>query len=209
MTYVEMVENLGFHDHLCMIYENHEEQFGMVLPYVKSGLLRNEKCVYIADDNTVEKVVSEMKNADADLFGKSLEKENLSVLTKKETYVKDGYFAPEKMIALLTENTDMALKSGFAGLRATGEMTWMFAGDPGSERMMEYEAMLNDFFPKHQASAVCQYNRDKFSNEQLAIVFQTHPKVIYRNEIIVNPLYLSMEEEEAIKEKMLAILNSK
>ena len=110
------------------------------------------------------------------------------------------------MIALLAETTDSALKSGFMGLRATGEMTWMFAGDPGSERMMEYEAMLNDFFPTHQASAVCQYNRDKFSNEQLISVFQTHPRVIYRNEIIVNPLYLSTGDSRSLEKRMLEIL---
>ncbi len=180
----------------------------MIFPYIESGLRRNEKCIYIADDNTVERVVSEMKAADTDLFGKSLNSGSLSVLTKRETYVKDGYFAPEKMIALLAENTDEALKAGFIGLRATGEMTWMFAGDPGSERMMEYEAKLNDFFPTHQASAVCQYNRTKFSNEQLISVFQAHPKVIYRNEIIVNPLYLSMDDSQVIEKRMLEIIGS-
>ncbi len=208
MNYAELIEGIGFHDHLCMIYEDHEEQFGMILPFVKSGLLRKEKCVYIADDNTVEKVISEMKAADPDLFGKSLDNESLSVLTKRETYVKDGYFAPEKMIALLAENTDSALKAGFAGLRATGEMTWMFAGDPGSEKMMEYEAKLNDFLPAHQALAVCQYSRTKFSNEQLISVFQTHPKVIYRSEIIVNPLYLSTGDSQGLEKRMLEIIGA-
>lgn len=84
----------------------------------------------------------------------------------------------------------------------------MFAGDPGSERMMEYEMKLNDFLPTHKACAVCQYSRKRFSNEQLIAVFQTHPKVIYRNEIIVNPLYLSTEESGILEKKMLGILGA-
>lgn len=208
MSYTDMVSKIGFHDHLCMIYEEPEEQFGMILPYVKFGLSRNEKCIYIANDNTVARVIEEMKKDDPALFGDALDNGGLSVLTRRETYVKGGYFSPEKMIALLTESTNNAIKEGFTGLRATGEMTWMFAGDPGSERMMEYEAKLNYFFPEHKASAVCQYNRKKFSNEQLVQVFQTHPKVIYRNEIMENPLYLSTEAESAIEKKMIGILGS-
>jgi hypothetical protein len=51
------------------------------------------------------------------------------------------------MIALLESETEQALADGYAALRVTGEMGWALRGLPGSERLIEYEAKLNRFFP--------------------------------------------------------------
>lgn len=209
IDFIKSAEEINLHDHLCLIYENYEEQLGAIIPFVKVGLARNEKCAYIADDNTAEDVILALKEIDEDLFGASLTRGNLSVLTKNESYVKDGYFSPEKMISFLENNIHDAANAGFAGLRVTGEMTWIFGGDPGAERMMEYEAKLNDFLPIQNACAICQYNKNRFSDELLLQVFQTHPKVIYKNRIIENPLYLSKGVKEDLMARMATFLATK
>lgn len=185
---------VGYGSHLCLIYENQEEQFATVIPFIKLGLERNEKCVYIADENTIETVTKAMKLAYFDLFTSSLTKGNLLMLTKTNSYLKDGYFSPEKMIRFLKKSTDEAIASGYKGLQVTGEMTWMLAGDPGSEKLIEYEAKLNNFLPGSRACAMCQYNLKSFSDELMFDVFRTHPFVIYKSKIIKNPLYLTPAE---------------
>ena len=58
-------------------------------------------------------------------------------------------------------------------------MTWALAGEPGSERLVEYEAQLNHFFPNSKCYAVCQYDRRRFDSEMLIDILHTHPKVLF------------------------------
>lgn len=207
MDYSQLINKIGEHDHVCLIYDNQEEQFGMLIPFFKDGLAKNEKCAYIADHSAADKVTKRLRGVQGNPFGESLDNDKFSVITNRESYLRNGYFEPKEMIAFWAESEKEALDSGFSAFRATGETTWIFGGEPGLEKFMEYEVMLTDFLAKHKVCAVCQYNRKQFSDSFLTQVFQTHPKVVYRGELIKNPLYLSMDEEEVIKEKMLDILN--
>ena len=46
------LEQLAPRTHLCSIYETPEEHFAVAVPFIKIGLDRGEKCIYIADDGT-------------------------------------------------------------------------------------------------------------------------------------------------------------
>lgn len=203
--FLESLAHIGFGDHLCLIYETKEEQFAAAIPFIRAGLLKNERCVYIADDNTIDAVLHAMQSEDLDLFTTSQKNGQLLLITKTESYLKEGYFHPEKMIGFLKKSAEDAVTSGYLGLRATGEMTWMLAGDPGSEKLMEYEALLNTFFPKANACALCQYNRNRFSDTLLLDVFRTHPLVVYKNKLIENPLYVTPEEFIGKPQKPLVV----
>jgi PAS domain S-box-containing protein len=190
---LKAVEGLGFHDHLCLIYETPEEQFAAIVPFVQVGLARGEKCVYVADDNTSGEVLEQMKKGGVDTDS-ALATGALSVITKTEAYLKQGYFDPDWMIRFLKEAADAARVDGYTGLRVTGEMTWVLGGDPGSDRLIEYEAKLNYFFPENNALAICQYNIGRFSPQLIMDVIRTHPLVIYRGQVCRNFYYTSPEE---------------
>jgi PAS domain-containing protein len=190
---LKAVEDLGFHDHLCLIYETPEEQFAAIVPFVQVGLARGEKCIYVADDNTSSDVLEQMKRGGVDTAG-ALATGALSVITKTEAYLKQGYFDPDWMIQFLKDAADAARVEGYTGLRVTGEMTWVLGGDPGSERLIEYEAKLNYFFPENDALAICQYNIARFSPQIIMDVIRTHPLVIYRGQVCRNFYYTSPEE---------------
>lgn len=190
---LKAVASLGFHDHLCLIYESPEEQFAAVVPFIRIGLERGEKCIYIADDNTSEVVLEQMSKGGIDVK-EALASGALSVITKRESYLKQGYFDPDWMIRFLKETTGEAKSAGYVGLRATGEMTWMLGGDPGSERLIEYEAKLNYFFPENDALAICQYNINRFDPSTIKDVIRTHPMVIYRGQVCRNFYYVPPDE---------------
>lgn len=46
------LEQVGLHDHLCSMYETSEEHFAVAVSFIRIGLGRGEKCLYIADDGT-------------------------------------------------------------------------------------------------------------------------------------------------------------
>lgn len=115
-----------------------------------------------------------------------LTKGQLVILTAKDAYLRDGEFDPDKMIALVRDQTEKALAEGYPALRATGEMTWALAGEPGSERLVEYESKLNEFFPGSKCYAICQYDRRRFDAEMLLDILHTHPRVLHGKEAYDN-----------------------
>jgi hypothetical protein len=107
----------------------------------------------------------------------------------EETYLRDGVFDPDGVIALLMEETERAVAQGYAGLRATGEMSWALREPPGCERLIEYEAELSDFCAESQLLALCQYDQKYFGSDILLDILQTHRSVILGTELCHNFYY--------------------
>jgi PAS domain S-box-containing protein len=192
-TLTTALESITVHDHLCLIYETREEQFAAVVPFIHRGLATGERCVYIADDNTVEDVVTALRDDGIDTRAE-VRRGALQVLDKRESYLRDGTFDPDAMIAFLAAAERAAGEDGFTALRVTGEMTWVLGGEPGTERLFEYEARLNRFFPGHDALAICQYNRARFSPDVMLDVIRAHPLVIFGERVCENPYYVPPDE---------------
>jgi PAS domain S-box-containing protein len=79
-------------------------------------------------------------------------------------------------------------------LRVTGEMSWALQGLPGSERLIEYEAKLNGFFPGSKSLAICQYDRQRFAPELLLDVLTTHPIAAIGTQVYDNFYYIPPAE---------------
>ncbi len=209
---VSAVEQLKVHDHLCLIYETPSEQFAAVIPFIRAGLERGEKCVYIADDNTASVVLDAMRTRGIDVDS-AVRSGALAVITKKEAYLREGYFDPDLMIRFLRENVAAAKAQDFKALRATGEMTWALGKETGVERLMEYEAKLNYLFPEYDIVAICQYNRNRFHPEVILDMIRTHPIVIYGNMVCRNMYYVPPDEflapEKALHEVERLLRNIK
>src|SRR5262249_54450917 len=82
-----------------------------------------------------------------------------------------------------------ALAAGFAGLRVASEMTWVLPPEAGSDRVIEYEALLDEFLRTRRALAVCQYHRARFSPEVTQDVLRAHPVAIIGEQICANVYY--------------------
>lgn len=191
--FVDALRDLDVHQHLCMIYESREERCAAIVPFLQVGLERGDRCVYIADDNSCEDVLEAMRDGGIDVDAAQAHGA-LSVVTKQDAYLKQGFFDPDWMIDFLGQATESALEDGFRALRVTGEMTWVFGGDPGVERLVEYEAKLNRFFPRHECLAICQYNRKRFEAAMLIDVIRTHPFVISGATVCDNSDYVPPDE---------------
>ncbi len=183
------LEGIGIGDHLCCIYKSKEEQLSIVIPFMSIGLGRNEKCIYIIDENSERDIIQAFQQAGIDI-DKYIASRQFEFFTKEDAYLKGGYFDPDKMLDLLKHADQNAIKSGYAGLRVTGEMTWVFTKLPGVDGLIEYEARLNYFFPQSKSLALCQYNQNRFGPEVLLEVIHTHPKVVIYNTICDNPYYI-------------------
>ncbi len=161
-------------DHICGLYETEEEHKAVLTPFLRQGLEQAEKLLYILDAHTPETILQYLRDDGVDVEP-YLASGQLSIVTGNDTFGQDGTSNPGEMIAKLWNETERALAEGYQALRVTGEMTWLLQGLPGTERLMEYEAKLNSFFPANKCLVMCQYDRRRFRPDILQSVLANHP----------------------------------
>src|SRR5215204_1077375 len=194
---IAALEQLGPHDHFCSIYESPEEHYAVAVPFIRIGLERGEKCIYIADDGTIGEVREVMESDGIDV-DRAISSNALVLVTKEQAYLEQGSFHPDWMSTFWKEATQSAMNEGFSALRATGEtewvQKWVLSECRGLERWMEYESRLTHTVAENNCSALCQYNRKLFPPELILDVIRTHPTVVNGGTVSRNLYYVPPEE---------------
>ncbi len=208
------ISALRLGDHLCIIYHTDEEHRTILTEYLQEGLDAGERVVYIVDARTAQVIRGYLRDAGVNVAAAE-ERNQLVFLTHDDAYMRQGVFDPQAMLALLREETKRALEEGFTGLRVTGEMTWALRGRPGSERLIEYETLLNEFFPGSKATGLCQYDARRFSPDILLELLRTHPIAVVGTRLYENIYYIPPEvllagkSEQATLARWLSSLEEK
>jgi KaiC/GvpD/RAD55 family RecA-like ATPase len=188
------IDSVDFGEHLCSIYKDNEQQFSQIIPFLMDGLKSNHKCVYVIYENSKEDIILQFKNLGFDI-DKYIKSKQFELLSIHDTYLKEGIFDPDRLIELITLLESNAIKDGYAGLRGTGEMSWIAADLENHKKLIEYEVKLNKFIDKRNIILLCQYVEDKFSHEVLNNIIRTHKKLIiygklYKNKYFyIEPMY--------------------
>ena len=176
-------------DHVCCLFETDNEHRALMTSFMRQGLERNEKVIYILDTRSANEVINYLRDNGVETES-CLESGQLIIFTVGEAYMREGIFDPDNMIALLQDQTEQALNEGYSALRVTGEMTWALRDLSSSERLIEYEAKLNDFFHGSKCLAICQYDRRRFSTRLLLDILTTHPIACVGTEVFDNFYYM-------------------
>ena len=164
---------------------------------MSDGLALGEKCLYLLDDRSQDDVLHSLSGSGE--MEAAAESGQLAFLEREESYLKDDSFDPERMLGFIRSAHKAALAEGYRGFRATGEMSWYRAGQPGSEKLMEYEAKVNHLNPELGSDFLCQYDEASFDNSILMDVLHTHPRMVIRGERCVNPYFVSPEDFLAMR----------
>jgi len=179
--------------HICGFYETEEEHCALMTPFLLQGLERGERVVYITDAHSAGTILEYLRDGGVDGEA-AIARGQLIFRTAQETYLPDGRFDPDRMLALLQAETEGALADGFTGLRITGEMSWALRGMPGSEQLLEYEAQVNDLLPDLPFTGLCQYDRRQFGPEFLLDMLWRHPLVASGGQVYENHHYVPLHE---------------
>jgi MEDS: MEthanogen/methylotroph, DcmR Sensory domain len=181
------VEELVSGDHASLFYRTFEEQLAAVIPFIEIGLRRNERCLYVTGENSVEGILEAMGEAGIDVE-REQRRGALNVASGQAFFHLDGVFAPERMIDKLHAETTRARQDGYFGLRATEEMSWTLAVPGALEKLVGYEAALDRRFPKRLA-VLCQYHEAFFRSNLIGEMIRIHPHVIASGQVMQNPWY--------------------
>lgn len=198
-------ESFGFirdvqpHDHMCLIYENADEWQATAIPYVITGLINGDRCLYIADAHTPDQIRKHLWEQGVDVVSAEIAG-RIRIVSHHRSFTDLGYFEPDRMIDYLIREAENARDDHFKMLRITGEMSWMSRGYTGWRRVPEFEARLNqEFFPKYSCAALCQYERAKTDSDILKSVLMTHPQIIRKEKIFDSMYYIQPEDYLGLK----------
>ncbi len=190
------VEPLNDHehtnDHLALIYESRDEQFAAAIPYIRQGLERGERCVYITNENSRETVIEAMRDGGIDVEG-ALESSALSIHDEQETYLRNGSFEAEDTLSFLDDAIAEAAEE-YEALRVTGEMAFILDDNAPVDDLVRCESKANYLFEDVDGMALCQYNKDRFSPEVIRDVINTHPHLVHDNRVSHNSYYTPPSE---------------
>jgi signal transduction histidine kinase len=179
--------------HICCLFGSEAEHRTLLAPFIRHGLERYERVLYIVDAHTAEQILAYLR-ADGVQVNPFIQNGQLRILDADAFYTRSGVFDPEDMIALLRAETERAIKEGYSALRFSAEMNWALKGLPGSERLIEYEVRLNTFFPGSGCLALCQYDRRRFDPHVLLEVLEAHPLAAVGTEVYDNFYYMPPQE---------------
>lgn len=192
--------NMGFTDekfpagtHMCLIYSDEEERKKIISKYLEGGNSAGEKVAYFADELSPEEIKKWLSEMGIKMPPED-KKDSFSVTSTADTYHPDGTFNPDEMLDNLKAFYTAAKDEGYPASRVTGEMSWALKGIPGSERLMEYEARVNDLLVEYPVTSICQYDANKFDGATILQCLKVHPHMIVHGQIVRNPYYMKTEE---------------
>jgi hypothetical protein len=176
--------------HRCIIYDGSPARYlpGLAAIIVQR-LQAGRRCLYLNSPAMVAGMRSYLAATGLDV-AQEVTKGGL-VLSSDESHLKDGHFDAERMLGMLEEAVGQALKDGYEGLWATGDMTWEFGREANFAKLLEYERGLEELFEKHPAlSGICQYHTETLPAHVVEQGLRAHPAV-YISETLsrINPYY--------------------
>jgi hypothetical protein len=183
---------LGERRHVCAFFNNDEEAYRVLLPFIKEGFECNHKAVHVIDPGQVANHRRRLLEAGIDLA--SAEKQGqLELRINTEAYLHAGKFDPDRMLATFEALASGNSRGHFPLSRVVCHMDWAAAADPCIDRLIEFESRVNDVWQRHEDAVICTYNLAKFSGDTVIDIMRTHPMVIIGGLLQENPFYVPPE----------------
>ncbi|MCU4801167.1 MEDS domain-containing protein [Halobacteria archaeon HArc-gm2] len=189
---VESLDGHEANEHMALIYEDRAEQVAATVPYLVQGLRRGERCMCLLEAASKDAVLAGLRRTDVDVDA-ALDTGALTFHTVEETYLRDGQFDPDDMVAFYADVIDEATRE-YEALRIAATVGWLLEESTSTADFMAYESKVNDLFHGEDCIALCQYDRSRFPPEVLGTVIQTHPHLVYDNTVCHNVYYTPPEE---------------
>jgi hypothetical protein len=188
--------------HQCLIYNGPPSRHLPALAVtLRAKLERNYRCLYLNSPPMVAGMRSYLAAAGVDVEAEL--KRGSLVLSAEQGHLVEMRFDVGRMLETLGTALQQAHDDGYAGLWATGDMTWEMGPRRDFSQLLDYEWRLEEFLREHpQMSGICQYHAETLPREVLRHGLLAH-RSLFMNETLslVNPHYLRPEafSEEATR----------
>ncbi len=181
-------------DHIVVIYEEPAELLAFAVPFVKEGLAKGERVLYVRDDLSLN-VLTDALTAGGVNVSQETERGALVLMNAQEYYQPP--LDPMRVLELTRERIRDALSRGFSGLRLIGEMTWTLKANAPQGILVEYEGLLDGALGPGTATVACAYRSGRFPAKVLQQVIRTHVKVVAGDQVYLTLSGIFQEVSQA------------
>jgi C4-dicarboxylate-specific signal transduction histidine kinase len=164
--------------HFCLFYETKADLLDTLISYCKSGLESEEYCLWIvADPLTIEEATDALKDAVPDL-DRYLADSHLEIASARDWFLPGGTFDGRRVTGGWYEKLARVSARGYAGMRVTGDTTWLTNKD--WKHFCDYEDGLNEVIGNQRLAVLCTYPLTACGAPQILDVVRTHQFVLAR-----------------------------
>jgi MEDS: MEthanogen/methylotroph, DcmR Sensory domain len=184
---------LGDVRHVCAFFNNDEEEYRVLLPFIKDGLEKGDKAVHVVNPDQRQDHLRRLASVGIDP-GAAEHRGQLELRSNTETYLRDGHFDQDRMLAAFEQLASSNAKRPFPLSRIVCRMDWVVEGKSYVDDVVEFESRVNDVWARHDDAVICTYRLSKFGGEAIIDIMRTHPLVIIGGILQQNPFFVVPQE---------------
>jgi len=185
---------LGAVRHVCAFFANDDEEYRVLLPFIREGLSCGDKAVQVINPEAHEEHVQRLANAGIDSTAHQ-QSGRLQIRINTEVYLRDGRFDQDRMLVAFDEMAISARSAeGFPMSRIVCRMDWASGDQSHIEDVIEFESRVDDVWRRHDDVVICTYHLAKLTGDAVIDIMRTHPMVIIGGHLQQNPFFTRPEE---------------
>ena len=163
--------------HVCAFFTSDEEEYRVLLPFIKEGFERGHKAVHVVNPGQQHGHLRRLAAAGIDLAA-TRESGQFELRINTETYLRDGHFDQDRMIEAFERLASGDAKGKFPLSRICCRMDWAVEGRSYVDDVIEFESRVNDVWRRHDDAVICTYHLAQFGGDAVIDIMRTHPMVI-------------------------------
>ena len=184
---------LGRYWHICAFFGSKEEEYRVLIPFIKEGLDQGDRIFQIVDERRHAEHVRRLEEAGINT-AEAQRAERMELRHWDQAYLQDGRFDCQRQLALIEGVLVKGKAKGCPRTRVMGGAEWAMMDLPGVHGFIEYEARLNELLADHEDPVCCIYDVSKFSASLVLDALRVHPAVIIGGVLQENPFYVPPEQ---------------
>ena len=184
---------LGEARHVCAFFNSDEEEYRVLLPFIKDGFECGDRAVHVVSPGRSRDHLQRLAAVGIDPTA-AQQTGQFELRTNAETYLRDGYFDQDRMLEVFEQLASGDAKGGFRLSRIICHMDWAAEGRSHLDNLVEFESRVNDVWRRHDDAVVCVYDLAKFGGGTVVDIMRTHPMIIIGGILQQNPFFVPPEK---------------
>lgn len=180
---------LGATRHVCAFFNSEEEEYRVLLPFIKDGFGRGDKAVHVVNPDQRHDHLHRLVEAGIDIAA-AQQSGQFELRTNIEAYLRDGHFDKDRMLEVFEELASGNARGGFPLSRIVCRMDWVVDQGSHVDDVVEFEARVNDVWSRHDDAVICTYYLNKFGGDTIIDILRTHPMVLIGGILHQNPFFV-------------------
>jgi hypothetical protein len=184
---------LGEVRHVCAFFNNADEEYRVLLPFIRDGFERGDKAVHVVNPDQRHDHLRRLAAVGIDPEA-ATQSGQLEVCINTEAYLREGRFDKDRMLAAFEQMASGNTKGTFPLSRICCRMDWAIEDRSYIDDLVEFESRVNDVWRRHDDAVICTYHLGKFGGDTVVDIMRTHPMVIIGGILQRNPFFVPPEE---------------